>query len=58
MNATNSTIIAINKGVKLLLDCGTILEAVLLAPLLMAIIVLLVAFIVGGYTVNDLKNML
>ena len=29
-----------------------------LTPLLMAIIVLLVAFIVGGYTVNDLKNML
>jgi len=29
-----------------------------LTPLLMAIIVLLVAFIVGGYTVNDLKNLL
>merc|ERR1712004_293296 len=29
-----------------------------LTPLLMAVIVLLVAFIVGGYTVNDLKNML
>merc|ERR1712115_532773 len=28
-----------------------------LTPLLMSIIVLLVAFIVGGYTVNDLKNM-
>jgi len=29
-----------------------------MVPLLMAVIVLLVAFIVGGYTVNDLKNML
>jgi len=29
-----------------------------LVPLLMAVIVLLVAFIVGGYTVNDLNNML
>ncbi len=29
-----------------------------LIPILLAIIVLLVGFILGGYTVNDLKNML